>query len=190
MSIANAECCLCCTPALCCAQGLLSMANAGPDTNTSHFSILMAAAPHLDGHYTIFGEIVEGFEVAQAINRLAKGKPDNQAGADEQVGGSESSQTQWQNVGCCAELLNNRIMAAQHSIPWCPCACHPEHAWLGLLLCGMYTRQLQLRCNPVLLPPSGSHYKQWAAGRAKEDPHHSLVSGDHPTSEQRSSNPS
>ncbi len=39
------------------------MANAGADTNTSHFSILMAPAPHLDGHYTIFGEVVEGFEV-------------------------------------------------------------------------------------------------------------------------------
>ncbi len=42
------------------------MANAGPDTNTSHFSILMAPAPHLDGHYTIFGEVVEGFEVGGA----------------------------------------------------------------------------------------------------------------------------
>lgn len=40
------------------------MANAGPDTNTSHFSILMGPAPHLDGHYTIFGEVVEGFEVS------------------------------------------------------------------------------------------------------------------------------
>ena len=45
-------------------QGLLSMANAGPDTNTSHFSILMAPAPHLDGHYTVFGEVVEGLDVS------------------------------------------------------------------------------------------------------------------------------
>lgn len=44
-------------------QGLLSMANTGPDTNTSHFSIMMGPAPHLDGKYTIFGEVVEGFEV-------------------------------------------------------------------------------------------------------------------------------
>lgn len=48
-------------------QGLLSMANAGPDTNTSHFSLLMAPAPHLDGHYTIFGEVVEGFEVGKGM---------------------------------------------------------------------------------------------------------------------------
>ena len=39
------------------------MANAGADTNTSHFSIMLGPAPHLNGHYTIFGEVVEGFEV-------------------------------------------------------------------------------------------------------------------------------
>ncbi|MEW5299052.1 MAG: hypothetical protein WDW36_002102 [Sanguina aurantia] len=64
-------------------KGLLSMANAGPDTNTSHFSILMAPAPHLDGHYTIFGEMVEGWEVAEKINALATGKTDNMAGPEE-----------------------------------------------------------------------------------------------------------
>lgn len=37
-------------------RGLLSMANAGPDTNTSHFSIMLGPAHHLDGSYTIFGE--------------------------------------------------------------------------------------------------------------------------------------
>ena len=44
-------------------QGLLSMANMGPNTNTAHFSIMMGPAPHLDGHYTIFGQAVTGFEV-------------------------------------------------------------------------------------------------------------------------------
>ncbi|KXZ52196.1 hypothetical protein GPECTOR_10g827 [Gonium pectorale] len=66
-------------------KGLLSMANAGPDTNTSHFSILMAPAPHLDGHYTIFGEVVEGFEVAEKVNALARGKPNNTAGPEEEA---------------------------------------------------------------------------------------------------------
>lgn len=47
-------------------QGLLSMANTGPDSNTSHFSVMVDAAPHLDGHYTIFGEAVDGFEVRAA----------------------------------------------------------------------------------------------------------------------------
>mmetsp|Transcript_31020 Transcript_31020/g.68824 ORF Transcript_31020/g.68824 Transcript_31020/m.68824 type:complete len:370 (-) Transcript_31020:184-1293(-) len=63
-------------------KGLLSMANAGPDTNDSHFSILMGPAPHLDGHYTIFGEVVSGFEVALKVNALSKGKPENTAGTE------------------------------------------------------------------------------------------------------------
>lgn len=51
--------------------GLLSVANAGPNTNTGHFSIVMAPAPHLDGSYVIFGEVVSGLEHAWAINALA-----------------------------------------------------------------------------------------------------------------------
>lgn len=61
--------------------GLLSMANAGPDTNDSHFSIMAAPAPHLDGHYTIFGECVEGCEAIELINALARDKPDKTATA-------------------------------------------------------------------------------------------------------------
>ncbi len=44
-------------------KGLLSMANAGPNTNTAHFSIMMGPAPHLNGFYTVFGQAVTGFEV-------------------------------------------------------------------------------------------------------------------------------
>jgi peptidyl-prolyl isomerase D len=40
------------------------MANNGPDSNTAHFSILMAPAPHLDGKNVIFGEVVSGFDVS------------------------------------------------------------------------------------------------------------------------------
>ena len=58
--------------------GLLSMANIGPDTNGSHFSIIVAPTPHLDGHYTIFGEVVEGMEVVFKINALAKGQLQNE----------------------------------------------------------------------------------------------------------------
>jgi len=53
--------------------GLLSMAHMGPDTNSSHFSILQAPAPHLNGSYTIFGELVSGRPVAERINRLSVG---------------------------------------------------------------------------------------------------------------------
>lgn len=44
-------------------QGLLSMANMGPDTNGNHFSVLMAPAPHLNFNYAIFGEVVSNLEV-------------------------------------------------------------------------------------------------------------------------------
>ena len=50
--------------------GLLSAANSGPDSNSGHFSIVVGPAPHLDGSYTIFGEVVAGAETMMAINRL------------------------------------------------------------------------------------------------------------------------
>ncbi|KAG2433328.1 hypothetical protein HXX76_008394 [Chlamydomonas incerta] len=59
-------------------MGLLSMANIGPNTNGAHFSIIMGAPHHLDGHYTIFGELVDGHHVALAINALAYGQPNNE----------------------------------------------------------------------------------------------------------------
>jgi peptidyl-prolyl isomerase D len=55
--------------------GLLSSANSGPNTNTGHFSIVVAPAPHLDTHYTIFGEVVSGEDIVWAINALDKTKP-------------------------------------------------------------------------------------------------------------------
>jgi cyclophilin family peptidyl-prolyl cis-trans isomerase len=47
--------------------GVVAMANAGPNTNSSQFFITYAAAPHLDGSYSIFGKVVKGMEVAEAL---------------------------------------------------------------------------------------------------------------------------
>ncbi len=47
--------------------GLLAMANAGPDSNGSQFFITFAPADKLNGGYTIFGEVIEGMDVAKAL---------------------------------------------------------------------------------------------------------------------------
>jgi peptidyl-prolyl cis-trans isomerase A (cyclophilin A) len=56
--------------------GKLSMANAGANTNGSQFFITVAATPWLDDHHSIFGEVVEGQEVADQISRVPRGPGD------------------------------------------------------------------------------------------------------------------
>lgn len=56
--------------------GKLSMANAGPNTNGGQFFITVAATPWLDNKHTIFGEVVEGLDIAVNISKLPRDASD------------------------------------------------------------------------------------------------------------------
>jgi peptidyl-prolyl cis-trans isomerase A (cyclophilin A) len=56
--------------------GLLAMANAGPGTNGSQFFVTVAATPWLTGKHTIFGEVVDGYDVVERISTTETGPRD------------------------------------------------------------------------------------------------------------------
>lgn len=93
--------------------GILSMANAGPDTNGSQFFITLGDASFLDGSYSVFGHVCEGLELVQKVQ---KGDSMKQVRILRKGAKAEAFRPSWEDFQAMIKKIDEKKHAAQGEV--------------------------------------------------------------------------